>query len=185
MPHNESSHRGEFFRNNYRALVAYARQFITDSSERDGEDIVQDVMVNLFDKADVMEPVRNLTGYVYTAIRNRIVDIMRTRKKAVSLDTPIEEQPGISLKEMIRDTGKDALGALEEKDRRRAMVEAIEALGEDERSVVVATEFEGRSFREIAEEWEIPMGTLLSRKSRAIGHIGEFLRNKGFTALEE
>jgi RNA polymerase sigma factor (sigma-70 family) len=185
MPHTESSHRGEFFRNNYQALVAYARQLITDSADRDGEDIVQDVMLNLFDKADVLEPIRNLTGYVYTAIRNRIVDIMRTRKKAVSIDAPIEEQPGISLKEMLRDSGKDALGALEEKDRKRALYEAIESLGEDEKAIVVATEFDGRSFREIAEEWEIPMGTLLSRKSRAIGHIGEFLHGKGFTTIEE
>jgi RNA polymerase sigma factor (sigma-70 family) len=180
MPHPSSSHRGEFFRNNYHALVAYARQSLSDGTDRDGEDIVQDVMVNLFDTTDVMEPIRNLTGYVYAAIRNRIIDIMRTRKKAVSLDAEIEDQPGISLKEMIRDSGKDALGTLEEKDRKKALYAAINALSDDEKAIVVATEFHDRSFREISEEWEIPMGTLLSRKSRAIEHIGEFLRKSGF-----
>ncbi len=180
MSANESSHRGEFFRNNYRSLVAYTRQLVADSAERDGEDIVQDVMVNLFDKADFMEPVRNLTGYVYAALRNRIVDVLRARKKTVSLDEKIGDEPGISLKEMIRECGKDALGALEEKDRRQALYMAIDSLSNDEKTIVIATEFDDRSFRELAEEWETPMGTLLSRKSRALDHIGEFLRKKGF-----
>jgi|WetSurMetagenome_2_1015567.scaffolds.fasta_scaffold71305_2 RNA polymerase sigma factor (sigma-70 family) len=180
MSANESSHRGEFFKNNYGSLVAYTRQLIADSSERDGEDIVQDVMVSLFDKADVMEPIRNLTGYVYTAIRNRIVDAMRTRKKHISLEADIGDEPGISLKEMIRDTGKDALGVLEEKDRKQSLYRAIDSLSDDEKAIVIATEFDGRTFRELSEEWETPMGTLLSRKSRALEHIGEFLKNKGF-----
>ncbi len=160
--------------------MAYARQYLADSADRDGEDIVQDVMVNLFDKTDVMEPIRNLTGYVYTAIRNRIVDALRTRKKNVSLDADIGDEPGISLKEIIRDPGNDALGRLEEKDRRQALYRAINSLGEDEKAVVIATEFDERPFRELSEEWETPMGTLLSRKSRAIEHIEDFLRNKGF-----
>jgi RNA polymerase sigma factor (sigma-70 family) len=185
MTATESSHRGEFFRNNYRPLVAYARQFISDNAERDAEDIVQDVMVNLFDTADVMEPIRNLAGYVYAAIRNRIVDIMRTRKKAVSLDTAIEDEPGISLKEMIRDSGKDALGTLEEKDRRRALFMAIDSLSEDEKVIVVATEFEDKTFRELSEEWETPMGTLLSRKSRALERMREFLRKRGFDNIQQ
>jgi RNA polymerase sigma factor (sigma-70 family) len=176
----ESSHRGEFFRNNYNSLVAYTRQLVADSAERDSEDIVQDVMANLFAKADVIEPIRNLTGYVYAAIRNRIVDVMRSRKNNVSLDADIGEEEGISLKEMVRDPAKDALGALEEKDRKRALYLAIDSLSDDEKAIIVATEFEGWSFRELSEEWETPMGTLLSRKSRAIEHIEEFLRHKGY-----
>jgi RNA polymerase sigma factor (sigma-70 family) len=183
MSANESSHRGEFFRNNYRPLVAYARQLVADSAERDAEDIVQDVMVNLFDTADVLAPVRNLAGYVYAAIRNRIIDIMRSRKKAISLDAAIEDEPGVSLKEMIRDTEKDALGAIEEKDRRQALYVAIDSLSDDERAIVVATELEGMSFRELSEEWEIPMGTLLSRKSRALEHMRELLIKRGFDKI--
>jgi RNA polymerase sigma factor (sigma-70 family) len=181
----ESSHRGEFFRNNYRSLVAYTRQLVADSADRDGEDIVQDVMANLFARADIIEPVRNLTGYVYAAIRNRIVDIMRARKNNVSIDAEIGDEPGISLKEMLHDPGKDALGVVEEKDRKQVLFQAIDSLSDDEKAIVIATEFEGCSFRELSEEWETPMGTLLSRKSRAIEHIGEFLRKKGFDSIDK
>jgi DNA-directed RNA polymerase specialized sigma24 family protein len=32
----------------------------------------------------------------------------------------------------------------------------------------VATELEGASYRELAEEWDEPIGTLLARKHRAL-----------------
>jgi RNA polymerase sigma factor (sigma-70 family) len=180
MTATESAHRGEFFKNNYRALLGFVRQLIDDSADRDGEDIVQEVMLNLFDKADVVEPVQNLTGYLYASLRNRIIDIMRARKKTLSLDAENGEDNGLSLKDVLRDDQGDALHSLEEKDRRKALYEAIDALSDDEKAVVVATEFDDRSFKDLAEEWETPMGTLLSRKSRAIKHIGDFLRERGF-----
>ena len=180
MTATESAHRGEFFKNNYRALVGFVRQLIDDGADRDGEDIVQDVMVNLFNKADVTEPIQNLTGYLYASLRNRIIDTMRTRKKTLSLDADDSADNGASLKDMLHETGLDALGALEEKGRRAALYEAIEALGDEEKAVVVATEFDDRSFRELAEEWEVPIGTLLSRKSRALKHIKELLEKNGF-----
>ena len=181
MTKQESAHRGEFFRNNYRALVGFVRSLIDDCSQQDGEDIVQDVMVNLFDSADVTRPIQNLTGYLYSALRNRIIDIMRTRKKTLSLDAGLDEDDEtVSLKDLMRDPGKDALGHLEEKDRRKALFSAISALTEDERAIVVATEFDDRSFKELAEEWEVPIGTLLSRKSRALKHIKELLETNGF-----
>lgn len=47
---------------------------------------MQDVMVNLYNKADITQPIQNFAPYVYSALRNRFIDIMRTRKKNVSLD---------------------------------------------------------------------------------------------------
>jgi len=40
---------------------------------------------------------------------------------------------------------------------------------------VIATEFDGRSFRELSEAWEIPIGTLLARKSRALRKVKDAL----------
>jgi RNA polymerase sigma factor (sigma-70 family) len=180
MTANESAHRGRFFKNNYRALVAYVRQCIDDSADRDGEDIVQDVMVNLFNKADVTEPIQNLTGYLYASLRNRIIDTMRGRKKTLSLDAENGDGDAPLLKDMLRDGRGDALQTLEDRDRRSVLYAAIDALGDDEKAIVVATEFDDRSFKDLSEEWETPLGTLLSRKSRAIKHIGDFMRDRGF-----
>ena len=180
MTANESDHRGRFFKNNYRTLVGYVRHLIDDGADRDGEDIVQDVMVNLFNKADVTEPIQNLAGYLYASLRNRIIDTMRARKKTLSLDMEAGNDRTTSLKEVLRDVKNDTLQSLVEKDRRAALYAAIDALDDDDKAIVVATEFDDRSFKELSEEWETPIGTLLSRKSRALKHIGDFLRKNGF-----
>jgi DNA-directed RNA polymerase specialized sigma24 family protein len=48
---------------------------------------------------------------------------------------------------------------------------AIEELSAEEKAVILATEMEGRTFKELAEDWGIPLGTLLARKSRALDKI--------------
>jgi RNA polymerase sigma factor (sigma-70 family) len=60
-------------------------------------------------------------------------------------------------------------------DAEEALAEAIEELPAAQRNVLVATELEGRSFRELAEEWKTPIGTLLARKHRAVQALREQL----------
>jgi len=171
----------EFFRNNYGSLVGYVRNLIRDGADIAGEDIVQDVMVNLYNKADITQPIQDFTAYVYSALRNRIVDILRSRKKNVSIDAETFKERPVSLAEFLHDAKSDILATMEKKELRNALYKAIDNLNDPEKAIVVATEFDDRSFRELSEEWEIPMGTLLARKSRALKHIGAFLIANGHT----
>ena len=54
---------------------------------------------------------------------------------------------------------------------------ALEQLKPSERAIWIATEIEGIPFQELAESWEEPMGTLLSRKFRAEKKILNTLNN--------
>ena len=67
---------------------------------------------------------------------------------------------------------EEALGREEAED---ALAEAIEELPPAQRDVLVATELEGRSFKELAEKWQTPIGTLLARKHRAVKALRESL----------
>jgi len=149
----------EFFRTEYSRLVRFVRRLIDDAADRDAEDIVQDVMLGLFDKADITVPIENLSAYIYRALRNRVTDMFR-RKRDVE-----------SLAELVHESVEDASDALEQKEVRELVIRAIENLSDEQRAVVIATEFEDRSFRELSEEWKIPIGTLLARKSRALQKI--------------
>ena len=62
-------------------LVGYVRSRIDDTAEWDAEDIVQDVIEHLFEKADVAEPIADLSGYVFRSLRNKVIDLYR-RKRA-------------------------------------------------------------------------------------------------------
>ncbi len=58
-------------------LVGYVRAWIADTAERDAEDVVQDVIERLFEKADVTEPVADLTAYLYRSLRNKVIDLYK------------------------------------------------------------------------------------------------------------
>ena len=140
-------------------MVRYVRSRIDDAADRDAEDIVQDVIVNVFDKADLTIPVEKLAAYVYQSLRNRIVDMFR-KKKEMS-----------TLWEVVQEAGQDIEKEAEKKEMLDQVFEALDYLSEDERAVVIAHEFEERQFRELSDVWDVPVGTLLARKSRALQKI--------------
>lgn len=145
-------------------LVGYVRSRIEDTAERDAEDVVQDVIEHLFEKADMTDPIADLSGYLFRSLRNRVIDLYR-RKRA-----PSEELSGD-----IADLRYEAEETMDREEAREALAEAIEDLPRAQRDVLVATELEGRSFKELAEEWHTPIGTLLARKHRAIQVLRESL----------
>ena len=165
-----------FFRDEYDRLVGYTRRLIDDTAERDGEDIVQDVMTSVFNVADVTIPFENLAAYLYQSLRNRAIDYLRKRRpEMMSLDEELFDGSDLNLSDLIPDPAEDAADKLEKKETLHHLFAAIELLNEDEKAVIFETEFEGRSFKELSTEWDIPMGTLLARKSRALEKLRQML----------
>ena len=165
----------EFLRQERQALIGYARRRIDDAADHEAEDIVQDVAVHLFDRADPSIPIQNLAAYIYRALRNRIVDFYRSRRETIVLP------------EARLASGQDPSYAIEKEEMLDDVFEAMEELSVEERAVVLATEVEGRTFKELAGEWGIPLGTLLARKSRALEKIrmrltGQTNQKKGVTS---
>jgi len=149
----------EFLRRERETLIGYVRRRIDDAAGYEAEDIVEDVIVNLFDRADPSIPIRNLAAYIYGALRNRIVDYFRRRRETVPLA------------ETAADPRKDPALEIEREELMDDVFAAMESLTAEEKAVILATEMEGRPFKELAEEWAVPLGTLLARKSRALEKI--------------
>ena len=61
----------------------------------------------------------------------------------------------------------DAAGALERDELQAALREAVAALPEDRRIVVVLRDLEGLSYEEIAEALGVPLNTVRTRLHRA------------------
>ena len=60
---------------------------------------------------------------------------------------------------------------------RRRVYLAIDELSDDQKAIIIETEFQGRTFQDLSLEWDIPIGTLLSRKSRAMARIKSSLQD--------
>jgi RNA polymerase sigma factor (sigma-70 family) len=146
----------DFLAAEWRMLVRAARSWLADTAELEAEDVVQDVALSLFESTDLAEPIRDLSAYAYRALRNRVVDLYRRRP-----------QPGQSLPEELADE-RGAADSAAGRELRESVFAAIDRLPAPQREVFLATELEGASFRELAAKWGVPIGTLLTRKHRAV-----------------
>jgi RNA polymerase sigma factor (sigma-70 family) len=155
-------------------LVRYARRRIADPGIHEAEDIVHDVALNLFSLADVSVPIENLSAYIYASIKNRIADFIRSRKRRHSEVQEIGEVDDLIETRLKANIDHPAL-LIEKEEIFRRLSEAMENLSAEERAVIVATEMENRPFRELSEEWGVPLGTLLARKSRGIARLRSVL----------
>jgi RNA polymerase sigma factor (sigma-70 family) len=153
-----------FIADEWSRLVGYVRAWIADTAERDAEDVVQDVIEHLFEKADLAEPIVDLSAYLYRSLRNKVIDLYR-RKRLVPAELAAE----------ISDTHYEAAEVADRGEARKELFDAIDSLPEAQREVLVATELEGRSYSELSEEWDTPIGTLLARKHRAIRALRKLL----------
>jgi RNA polymerase sigma factor (sigma-70 family) len=174
----ERSKLAEFFRSEYERLVGYVRKMIDDTAARDGEDIVQEVIANAFDLADVNAPIENISAYLYRSLRNRVVDYLRKRKAGdLSLEEVVLEASDLRLADLLYDTRDNPIVEFEKREMLHLLFEAIEALNADQKAVLMETEFEGRTFKELSEAWQVPVGTLLARKSRAVANIRKIFQD--------
>jgi RNA polymerase sigma factor (sigma-70 family) len=159
----------DFFIGEYKALVSFVRGLIDDAADRDAEDIVQDVAFHLFEKGAVNEPIEHLAAYIYSSLRNRVIDSFRRKKPVQSLDAPVsEEEDAVTLIDVISEVKDDPQVQFERQDLFNCAMALIRQLPMREQAVIIATEMEGFTFAELSKRWNVPIGTLLSQKSRTL-----------------
>lgn len=136
----------------------------------DAEDILQEVFYEFVEAYRMLKPIEQAGAWLFRVARNRIIDRFR-KTKAGSLNDPAafdDDGGGLVLEDLLPspDAGPDAVYA------RKLLLEdlenAIDDLPEDQREIFVATEIEGRSFKELAAETGVNVNTLLSRKHYAV-----------------
>ncbi len=168
---------GRFFSDKYRKLVRYFQASYSDLSEMEVEDIVSDMMTDLLERSEIMGRVENASAYIFQSVRNRVNDYLRRRKKSVSLEGSLPDEEGNHPRPTIREPSYEITGELEAAEIRRRLGEALDGLEPNQRAVWIATELEGRTFQELSEEWETPLGTLLARKHRANAALQKALQD--------
>lgn len=157
-------------------LRNFIRRRVPDSA--DAEDILQDVFYRLVEANRLLMPIEHITGWLFQVARHRITDLFRKQEPENFSDLDVADEQGEALR------FEDVLPSPEEGPeaqyvRRRMLQELKRALAElpaEQRSVFVANEIEGRSFKELSAESGVSVNTLLSRKRYAVLHLRERLR---------
>jgi RNA polymerase sigma factor (sigma-70 family) len=167
----------QFFTKQYQKVVNTFRARYNNMSQMEVEDIVSDLMTELLAKADISTQIDNMGAYLYRAVQNRVIDYLRRRKKLVSLDEPMDNDNDTYFGNILQEERFDMEAELDSIEIRERLIMALDTLKPDHRAVWVATELDGYPFRELSELWDIPMGTLLARKHRAVAALQKQLHD--------
>jgi RNA polymerase sigma-70 factor (ECF subfamily) len=148
-------------------------------NETDAEDLAQEVFVRTFNVLDRYNPSYQFSSWIYRITSNLCIDFIRKKRKGiVSIDEPISGREG----EMVRqipsdrsDPGRD----METKEMIAVLDEAVSALPQHYRIIVILRHQEQLSYEEISETLGIPLGTVKARIHRARNMIKDYFAGKG------
>ena len=141
------------FRNYYRPLCLYALHYINNVD--DVEDVVQDCFVRLLEAS--VEP-RNVRAWLYAAVRNRCIDLLRQSSHSVE---PLA-------------VGLEAANDEEQQERslREARLwEAIDALPARCREVFLLSKRDGLTYAQIAQRLGLSEKTVEHQVSKALKRL--------------
>jgi len=159
-------------------LRSFIRRRVPDAG--DAEDILQEVFYELIAATRLLQPIEQVSAWLFRVARNRIIDRFRKNRETLrQIDaTPeLEQQEADNLEQMLPSpgAGPEALFA------RRMLLEELDAALDElpavQREVFIAHELEGKSFRELAQQTGLSINTLLARKRYAVLHLRERLQD--------
>jgi RNA polymerase sigma-70 factor (family 1) len=148
----------EIYKRYFKLLFKHA--FSRLKNEDESKDVVQELFTNLWYKHNLLKPDRNISNYLYTAVRNRIFDLI-SRKNLESkyiADLPAS----IDTAECITDY------AVRESQLRQLINREIEALPPKMREVFQLSRNESLSHKEIAEKLDLTEQSVRSHIKNAL-----------------
>jgi RNA polymerase sigma factor (sigma-70 family) len=159
-------------------LRNFIRRRVADAA--DADDILQEVFYELVEAYRLMQPLEQVSAWLFRVARNRITDLFRKKKPESFASEPTafaEDGEPFSFEDLLPspEAGPEAIYA------RNILLEEFEAavdeLPADQREVFIAHEVEGRSFKELAAETGLSVNTLHLRKHYAVLRLRERLQD--------
>lgn len=136
------------------ALRRYARSLVRDHALAD--DLVQDCLERVIAQWSTRRDINSTRSWVFAILHNLAMNALRqTRARASHISLDDADESAL----IARATQEDQLHYGE-------LLRSIDALPNEQRSVLLLVSVEDISYAEVAKILEIPIGTVMSRLSR-------------------
>jgi RNA polymerase sigma-70 factor (ECF subfamily) len=141
----------------YVPLYRYA--FRLSGSAADAEDLTQDAFCQAQLKLQQLRDPHRAKAWLFSILRNAYLHRARDARRQTTV--PLD---------YVGELAERSPEPLPEFDSQR-LQEVLNELPEDFRTPLILFYFEEFSYRDIAEQMEVPMGTVMSRLARAKAHL--------------
>ena len=153
--------------------AAYTLARYLTRNVHDAEDVVQEACLRALKYFDSFrgDEGTSARAWLLTIVRNAAISSGRRQ----SPDASALEFDEMQHSGAVADEHPEA--ALLRGDAKQTLARALDRLAPEFREVIVLRELEGLSYKEISDVAGVPVGTVMSRLSRARGYLREALRD--------
>lgn len=146
--------------------------------KRQVEDLVQEIFIKAFSSLASYSTNFAFSTWLYKIATNHTIDYLRRRKlSTLSIDQPVKTKDGELEYELPDSTYRPDRHIVE--DQRRLLIqEAIDSLPPKYYRVIVLRHQQEKSYEEIAQELDLPLGTVKAHIFRARELLYKRLRHK-------
>lgn len=163
----------EFFKKFNGLLYTTIHRVLND--HEDSEDIMQEVLVQIWQKAHLYEPAKGkpLT-WITTMARNRAIDRIRAKQRRSRLNDDFEQESRSVQPEFDEDTSDLTIS----RENDRVLQSAVMELTPDQREAIQLAYFGGLTQGEIAGKLQEPLGTVKARIRRGIQRLEQVVKHR-------
>ena len=142
------------------------------------EDLIQEVLAKAFSNINSYNSDYAFSTWLYRIATNHAIDYLRKKKlKTLSLDEPVQTNEG-EMAIDVPDTTYEADKAVMRRQRKNIIRDAINNLPEKYRTVIEMRHIEEKSYQEIAELLDLPLGTVKAHIFRARELLYKYLKDQ-------
>jgi len=157
-------------RQHWRKVFNVAYKFVAKHEE--AEDLTQEIFIKVFKSLDTFDRRANFQTWLISVSRNLCIDHYRSvRKELETIDRAVDTS---DIAPASPDPGP--IAALEQRDRVVLLRQALAALPETLRTAVLLRDIQELSYQEIADQLQLPEGTVKSRINRGRTELARQIR---------
>jgi RNA polymerase sigma-70 factor (ECF subfamily) len=146
----------------------YHTMFRMIGGKEDADDLTQEAFSKAFNKLSSYMPRYAFSTWLFKIASNNCIDHIRKKRLVLlSIDETIENEGGQSFSNNLKSTSLDPEQKFIQQQRVKLMRTLMGQLSEKYRLMIELRYFEELSYEEIANELEIPLGTVKAQLFRA------------------
>lgn len=148
------------------ALRRYARALTGERHAAD--ELVQDSLERAWSRFHLWRPGTDVRAWLFTIMHNLYANAVRKAKRAPAY-APLAEVDRVSSIQSDVETGIEVSN----------LIQALASLPDGQREVLLLVGLEGLTYEQVSQVLGIPIGTVMSRLSRAREHLRQILSGVG------
>lgn len=139
-------------------------------SEELAEELLQDLFMRLWTHREQIDPYKSVKAYLHQIAKNLVIDLLRRAAK----EQHIHRQIIAATTELYEHVEQ----SLFKKENEAFLQQAIEQLPPQRRKIFVQCKLEGKSYKEVAEQYHISTNTVNDHIQKSTQTIREYLLKK-------